>query len=208
MTNLVPQLCKTILALALAAASPAGAQVGFSEEPAAWQASEQDCLSFAIYYEARSESEQGQIAVAQVVLNRVRDRAYPDDVCSVVFQGSERRTGCQFSFTCDGSMARLPEGPAWRKAREIAEAALSGRTDAEVGGATHYHTTAIQPYWSSSLRKVATIGAHIFYTRPKVGDASSISFARVEQVVLSSVDPEDQSGVTIAVHRGKTSASR
>lgn len=210
MKQLASQLWKRVLLAAVAAAAcPAGAQVRYPEAAAgSWLASEQDCLSFAIYYEARSEGELGQKAVAQVVLNRVRDRAYPDSVCAVVFQGSERQTGCQFSFTCDGSMARLPEGQAWRRARDIADAALSYGVDAEIGNATHYHTTAIQPYWSSSLRKVATIGAHVFYRKPGAADGAPITFARVEQVVLSAIDPEVESGVTVSVHRGKSSASR
>jgi spore germination cell wall hydrolase CwlJ-like protein len=202
------QALKMILGAGLAAASSqVSAQLTFAET-ASWGASEQDCLSLAIYYEARSESELGQQAVAEVVLNRVRDRAYPDSVCGVVFQGSQRQTGCQFSFTCDGSMARLPEGQAWQRAREIAVAALGGRADAGVGNATHYHTTAIQPYWSSSLTKVATIGAHIFYSKTRAADEGRISFARVEQVVLSAVDPQAEGDVTISVHRGKTSASK
>ena len=85
-----------------------------------------ECLTAAVYYEARSQSEDGQRAVAQVVLNRVRDRAFPNSVCGVVYQGAERRTGCQFSFTCDGSMNRPRELGAWDRARAVAAAALGG----------------------------------------------------------------------------------
>ena len=123
----------------------------------------QDCLATAIYYEARSESEAGQRAVAQVVLNRVRHPAFPSSVCGVVYQGAQRRTGCQFSFTCDGSMARRPRGGAWDRAQRIAAAALGGEVYAPVGNATHYHTTAILPYWAPSLSRAAVIGAHVFY---------------------------------------------
>ena len=122
-----------------------------------------DCLATAIYYEARSESEEGQRAVAQVVLNRVRHPAFPSSVCGVVYQGAQRRTGCQFSFTCDGSMAQRPRGAAWGRAQRIAAAALSGDVYAPVGTATHYHTTAILPYWAPSLTRSAVIGAHVFY---------------------------------------------
>ncbi|WP_414639531.1 cell wall hydrolase [Allosphingosinicella sp.] len=122
-----------------------------------------DCLAKAVYYEARSESEEGQRAVAQVVLNRVRHPAFPASVCGVVFQGSTRRTGCQFSFTCDGAMARRPQGWAWERARRIADAALNGEVYTPVGNATHYHTTAILPYWAPSLSRSAVIGAHVFY---------------------------------------------
>ncbi|MEG3163009.1 cell wall hydrolase [Sphingomonas sp. PB2P19] len=122
-----------------------------------------DCLTAAVYYEARSQSADGQRAVAQVVLNRVRDRAFPNTVCGVVYQGSQRRTGCQFSFTCDGSMLRPREPGAWDRARGIAEAALSGSVYAAVGAATSFHTTSILPWWASSLSRIATIGEHIFY---------------------------------------------
>ena len=122
-----------------------------------------DCLTSAVYHEARSEGLDGQRAVAQVVLNRVRHPAFPASVCGVVFEGSGRRTGCQFSFTCDGSLGRRREPHAWARAREIAEAALNGDVYAAVGNATHYHTRAILPYWAPSLRRSATVGAHIFY---------------------------------------------
>ncbi|RZT47415.1 spore germination cell wall hydrolase CwlJ-like protein [Sphingomonas sp. BK036] len=122
-----------------------------------------DCLTAAVYYEARSQSEDGQRAVAQVVLNRVRDRAFPNSVCGVVYQGAERRTGCQFSFTCDGSMARVREPGAWERARAIAAAALGGSVYAPVGAATSFHTTSILPWWASSLARIRTVGAHVFY---------------------------------------------
>lgn len=127
------------------------------------QARALDCLAAAIYYEARFESLDGQRAVAQVVLNRVRHPAYPNSVCGVVFQGSNRTTGCQFTFTCDGAMGRPPEANDWARARQIAEAALSGYVMKGVGNATHYHANYVAPYWSPSLMKVATVGAHIFY---------------------------------------------
>jgi spore germination cell wall hydrolase CwlJ-like protein len=122
-----------------------------------------ECLTSAIYYEAASESLDGQRAVAQVVLNRARHPAYPNSVCGVVFQGSERTTGCQFTFTCDGALARTPHAGLWRQARQIAEAALAGAVYKPVGWATHYHTDWVVPYWSSSLVKAAVVGTHIFY---------------------------------------------
>ena len=122
-----------------------------------------DCLTAAVYYEARSESRDGQRAVAQVVLNRARHPAFPASVCGVVYQGSARRTGCQFSFTCDGSMARRRNHEEWARAREIAAGALGGEVFAPVGNATHYHTRAVLPYWASSLTRSTVIGAHIFY---------------------------------------------
>lgn len=126
-----------------------------------------NCLTSAVYYEAGNEPDDGQRAVAQVVLNRVRSALWPDSVCGVVYQGSERTNyRCQFTFSCDGAMARLPAAAAWGRARRVAEQALAGRVYAPVGLATHYHTLAVRPDWSSSLSPVAVIGAHIFYRNP------------------------------------------
>jgi hypothetical protein len=121
------------------------------------------CMTAAIYYEAASEPTDGQRAVAQVILNRVAHPAYPNSVCGVVFQGSERRTGCQFSFTCDGSLARQPARASWDRARAVASAALAGYVFRPIGLATHYHATYVLPYWASSLENVGTIGLHTFY---------------------------------------------
>ncbi|MXP25901.1 cell wall hydrolase [Altererythrobacter indicus] len=123
----------------------------------------QQCLAMAIYYEAASESDAGQRAVAQVVLNRVAHPAYPNSVCGVVFQGSERETGCQFSFTCDGSMARKPARLWWDRAEKIAAQALAGSVYRPIGLATHYHTLQVHPYWAASLDPAAAIGMHQFY---------------------------------------------
>jgi spore germination cell wall hydrolase CwlJ-like protein len=122
-----------------------------------------ECLTAAIYYEAAIEPAEGQRAVAQVVLNRVRHPAFPKSVCGVVFQGSERGTGCQFTFTCDGALTRTPNAALWTRARMIAEEALAGKVYAPVGWSTHYHTNWVVPYWSSSLVKDALVGTHIFY---------------------------------------------
>jgi spore germination cell wall hydrolase CwlJ-like protein len=121
------------------------------------------CLSQAVYYEAAREPEEGQRGVAQVVLNRMRHPAYPASVCAVVYQGAERPTGCQFSFTCDGSLARAPMKSYWDRARRIADEALKGHVAAAVGNATHYHADYVLPYWAPTLTKNAVIGAHIFY---------------------------------------------
>jgi hypothetical protein len=122
-----------------------------------------DCLSQAIYYEAGNESDDGQRAVAQTVLNRVRHPAFPSSVCGVVYEGSQRVTGCQFTFTCDGSLTRRPDVAGMARARRIAQAALSGSVYVPVGNATHYHADYVVPYWSSTLAKSAVVGAHIFY---------------------------------------------
>jgi hypothetical protein len=121
-----------------------------------------DCLSAAVLYEA-GDDPVGQQAVAQVVLNRVRHPAFPKTVCGVVFQGSERRTGCQFTFTCDGALHRSYADPVWERARQVAEAALSGKVYKPVGHATHYHTDWVVPYWSSSLDKIVAIKTHLFF---------------------------------------------
>ncbi len=126
-----------------------------------------NCLTSAIYYEAGNEPEDGQRAVAQVVLNRVRNPLWPHSICGVVYQGSERIDAkCQFTFSCDGSMARPPDIAAWSRARRIAQQALSGLVYKPVGLATHYHTLAVRPSWSATLQPVAVIGAHIFYRPP------------------------------------------
>ncbi|KQS55479.1 cell wall hydrolase [Brevundimonas sp. Leaf363] len=121
------------------------------------------CLTQAVYYEAALEPNEGQEGVAQVVLNRVRDPNYPNSVCGVVFQGAERITGCQFSFTCDGALGQAPVGWAWDRAKRVAERALSGYVATKVGTATHYHADYVHPWWSPTLAKITQIGAHIFY---------------------------------------------
>jgi hypothetical protein len=121
------------------------------------------CLTQAVYYEARSESLEGQRAVAQVVLNRTHEGHYPKSVCGVVFQGQERRTGCQFTFVCDGSRNGRIEPTAWDRARTVAEHALGGFEYTPLIGATHYHASWMTPYWSGSLTRMRQIGGHIFY---------------------------------------------
>lgn len=134
------------------------------------------CLTSAIYYEAANEPDAGQRAVAQVVLNRVRHPAFPKTVCGVVFQGSER-SGCQFSFACDGAMARTPSQTAWARSRKAAAAALAGEVFAPVGLATHYHTYAVTPSWNRSLVMTGMFGAHFFH-RWKGGWGTAPAFAQ------------------------------
>jgi hypothetical protein len=124
------------------------------------------CLTNAIYYEAALEPVEGRRAVAQVVLNRVRDPHFPNSICQVVYQGWERFTGCQFSFTCDGALVRAPVAVLWDEDRKIAEAALNGYVTAAVGTATHYHADYVAPYWAPELVKISQIGRHIFYRWP------------------------------------------
>ena len=144
------------------------------------------CLTQAVYYEAALEPDDGQAAVAQVVLNRVRDPNYPASVCGVVYQGAERNTGCQFTFTCDGNLARTPVPWAWDKAKRVAERALAGAVAGHVGAATHYHADYVRPWWAPSLTKVSQSGAHIFYRWPgAAGAVSSLSqtYSGIEPVI-------------------------
>jgi spore germination cell wall hydrolase CwlJ-like protein len=130
-----------------------------------------ECLTQAVYYEARGESAQGQAAVAQVVMNRVHHPAFPKTVCGVVFQGASAGHGCQFSFACDGSMGDRREPSAWRRAETVASRALSGAVMAQVGRATHFHTTDVDAAWSQDMIRVAQVGMHVFYRFGHVSQA-------------------------------------
>ena len=145
-----------------------------------------ECLAMAVYYEAGSEDLAGQEAVAQVVLNRVRHPAFPGSICGVVFQGYARNTGCQFTFTCDGSLLRSPDPRIWARARQVAEAALNGAVFKPVGLATHYHANYVVPYWATSLEKNAQVGVHIFYRWP---DAWGTPAAFARRYAEKEVDP-------------------
>jgi spore germination cell wall hydrolase CwlJ-like protein len=156
-----------------------------------------DCLTQAAYYEARGEGRDGMRAVTQVVLNRVRHAAFPNSVCGVVFQGAGRRTGCQFSFTCDGSMRGRVNRAAWDRAREVASAALSGAVYAGVGNATHFHTTGVAPGWRNSLVRVGQVGDHLFYRfGGRSGSREAFSYAarpsseaEAPRLIQASLDP-------------------
>lgn len=172
------------------------------------------CMTEAIYYEAGNEPVDGQRAVAQVILNRMRSPVYPHSVCGVVYQGSERQTGCQFTFTCDGSLARAPAPASWARAAGVAAAALGGYVYAPVGWATNYHADYVVPYWAQSLAKLTTIGRHIFYgwkgragtgagftsryagSEPEVG--AQIPVAAAALVAPSAVAPVGTGSVTSA----------
>ena len=146
-------------------ANPAAAAFRFKGNAAA-RAQALNCLTSAVYYEAGNQDIDGERAVAQVVLNRVRHPAFPASVCGVVYQGSTRVTGCQFTFTCDGSLNRQPNADGWRRATEVAAAALSGAVYAPVGWATHYHADYVVPYWAATMAKNTIVGAHLFYRWP------------------------------------------
>jgi spore germination cell wall hydrolase CwlJ-like protein len=124
------------------------------------------CMTQAVYYEAGLEPLEGEQAVAQTVLNRMRHPDFPKSVCGVVYQGSQMSTGCQFSFTCDGSLARVPMEPYWSRAREVAEASLDGFVAKAIGPATNYHADYVFPRWGPQMVKIVQLGAHIFYRFP------------------------------------------
>ncbi|MEL6977689.1 MAG: cell wall hydrolase [Pseudomonadota bacterium] len=123
------------------------------------------CLAEAIYFEARGESLRGQAAVAEVVLNRVESRFWPNTVCGVVNQGSERTTGCQFSYTCDGIEDVVRPGSAWTQAQDLAVFMLRGGPRRITGRATHYHADYVDPPWAKTMERTATVETHIFYRR-------------------------------------------
>lgn len=126
-----------------------------------------DCLSQAVYYEAGNEPREGQLAVAEVIANRVKDHRYPNSVCEVVYQGSTRTTGCQFTFTCDGALNRKPDAKKYARAQQVAAHVLMDLHERRTGGATHYHATYVNPIWNSGLIRTTKIKTHIFYRFPR-----------------------------------------
>lgn len=168
---------------AINAATPFAARFGPIAPPFHFVGSSQQreravqCLASAMWYEAGNDA-RGQLAVGQVVLNRVRHRAFPKTVCGVVFQGSELRTGCQFTFTCDGALARVPPPQPYGAALSRAQAMLDGAVAAEVGLATHYHTNWVLPAWSPQMDKIAQVGTHLFFRwRGPYGQAAAMTGA-------------------------------
>ncbi len=133
------------------------------------------CLAQAVYYEARSEKASGQLAVAEVIMNRVKDHRYPNSVCEVVFQGATRTTGCQFTFTCDGALRRTPRGTRWDAAKTVATHVMMELNESKTRGATHYHATYVNPVWNSGLIRTSQIGTHIFYRFPRGGEWAAAS---------------------------------
>lgn len=134
--------------------------------PAATGGREWQCLTEALYFEARGESVEGQFAVAEVILNRVASSAYPATVCDVVHQGTGRRYQCQFTYTCDGRAEAVSEPAVYARVGKIARIMLDGAPRTLTGGATHYHTVAVRPRWAGHLPRTTTIGAHHFYRQP------------------------------------------
>ena len=139
------------------------------------RAKAEKCLADAIYFEARGEVVRGQIAVAQVVMNRVFSPHYPNTVCGVVYQNAHRHLACQFTFACDGKAEKIDEPDAWERAKKIAKATLDGRLWLpEVGKSTHYHAYWVRPSWVREMRKLHKLGVHTFYRPRAWGDGSDM----------------------------------
>jgi spore germination cell wall hydrolase CwlJ-like protein len=138
------------------------------------RAAEEKCLANAIYFEARGEPTRGQIAVAQVVMNRVFSGYYPNSVCGVVYQNAHRHMACQFSFACDGIPDRITEPAAYERAERIAHDTLDGKFWLpDVGKATHYHARWVHPFWVREMHKLDRIGVHTFYRPRNWGDGAN-----------------------------------
>ena len=154
----------TLLATAGLAAAPGAAEAADPTTP-------KECLAMALYHEARGEPIEGQVAVGNVILNRVDSKYHPDTVCGVVYKNAHRKNACQFSFACDGLSDRPEELDAWSKKLAIAEALLlcddecreSKREGGGIEASTHYHATYVSPSWAQKLEKKGQVGAHIFY---------------------------------------------
>lgn len=134
-----------------------------ARQPSAAGGAEWRCLAEALYFEARGETVKGQFAVAEVIMNRVASSRFPRSVCGVVHQGTGRKYGCQFTYTCDGLPEAIHEPGAWERVGKVARAVLDGAPRALTEGATHYHTTAVNPNWSAKYNRTARIGVHVFY---------------------------------------------
>ena len=167
------------------------------------------CMTQAVYYEAALEPLQGQQAVAQTVLNRMRHPDFPKSVCGVVYEGSSLPIGCQFSFTCDGSLARPPIEPYWSRAKEVAEASLDGFVAKDIGPATHYHADYVFPRWGPQMVKIVQLGQHIFYRFPgPIGDPGVLDgrYAGGElKVSLATPSPEAIAAAKAALAAGQIS---
>ena len=155
---------------------------------------EQKCMAQAVYYESAHEPLDGQLAVAEVIANRMRDHRYPDTACGVVYQGATRTTGCQFTFTCDGALSTPPMGRNWERAKTIAAHVMMNLSVDNTGGATHYHATYVDPIWSAGLVKTDKIGMHVFYRFPRGSEWASVRKgyeAKRAEVRLASMDADE-----------------
>ena len=162
---LVPPARQPLASSALATTSPVLQAVALNR----METAELTCLAKAVYFEARSESELGQLAVAKVVLNRVKNPDYPKTICGVVYQGSEHRNSCQFSFACDGMANRVRSPEAWSRAKRIATRAMADDPAIRMLQAVNYHADYVTPGWAKTMKRLIHIGHHIFYGRYSEG---------------------------------------
>jgi spore germination cell wall hydrolase CwlJ-like protein len=193
-----PKMAPSIAKEVLAASAEAGPFVRppYGETFGHVSTSERDCLRRAVYYEARGEPIAGQIAVAQVVLNRVMSGRWRSSICGVVHQGAERGRKCQFSFACQTSLLSAPWGQAWQQSMWVADEVLdNGAWLREMREATHFHRPDLNPVWTRGLKKIRRIGSHVFYTTPDASPdmvfaAADAATIEVRQVIPFA-DPED-----------------
>lgn len=137
-----------------------------SVQPSASGGAQWECLAEALYFEARGESVRGIFAVGEVILNRVDSQLFPDTLCTVINQGTGRKYACQFTYTCDGLAETIAEPRAWERVGKVARLLIDGTNRDLTGGATHYHTKAVNPNWARVYPRTATIGSHHFYRKP------------------------------------------
>lgn len=142
-----------------------------AKQPPAKGGAEWECLTEALYFEARGESLRGQFAVAEVILNRVSSSDFPNTVCGVINQGTGRLYACQFTYTCDGRKESIHEARAWQRVGKVARLMLDGAPRLLTAGATHYHTNTVRPRWSRAFRRTTTIGVHHFYRMPGTSES-------------------------------------
>lgn len=134
-----------------------------ASQPTATGGEQWRCLAEALYFEARGENVRGLFAVGEVIMNRVDNARFPSTLCGVINQGTGRKFACQFTYTCDGAAEQIHEPAAWAKVGKVARLLMDGAPRTLTGGATHYHTRAVNPRWARVFPRTATIGAHHFY---------------------------------------------
>jgi len=137
-----------------------------AQQPVATGGEQWECLAEALYFEARGESVRGMFAVGEVILNRVDSNNYPDTLCAVINQGTGRKYQCQFTYTCDGRAETIGEPRSWERVGKVARILMDGAPRVLTGGATHYHTKAVNPSWAQRYPRTASIGSHLFYRQP------------------------------------------
>lgn len=162
--NAAGEMHLTSLVTPVARSSVAYNKSWINSLPKASGGAQWECLTEALYFEARGETVKGQFAVAEVIMNRVKSGRFPNSVCGVINQGTGKKYQCQFTYTCDGIPERISEPRAWERVGKIARATLNGDVPMNLtNGATHYHTTAVNPRWARTYTRTASIGVHRFY---------------------------------------------